>query len=126
MSDKRFNIIKHRGDPKTAVLETGETVKKEEWAYWPSADGWKSARCADYHGEHFVYVHPRFLLEPPVVGQWFAFCTWGSQAIALDAGEARTTHEYDGRENLMVCYIYNVNKKRSGIGAHLTGHRTWW
>lgn len=123
----RFNIVKHRGDPKTAVLESGDTVTKEEYIYFPDENGqMRSVQCADYHGEHFVYKNPlAFMDGPQWRGQWFAMCTCGSMAVVLDPKTAES-HTAGMKTSLLVCYNYMLTLEQFGVGRHATGHRQWW
>jgi hypothetical protein len=91
-----FSIIKHRGDPKSALTEDGIRVFKEDSVI--SDDPYDSnvpprkieVRCMDYHMEHFVYIDP-----VQKTGRWFAWCTCGSPAVIV------------GMEDpLLVCFFY--------------------
>lgn len=124
----RFNLIRHRGDPHTAVLASGHTVTKQDYIYIPDGDGVTQAfRCADYHGEHFIYANPLYLVDGPEGrGHWFAMCTCGSQAIKIGPTDVRTTHETGAEKSLLVCYVYMLTLESEGVGRHVTGHKKWW
>jgi hypothetical protein len=130
-----FNIIKQRGSPTEAVLESGHKVKKEEFVYLKvptdmgffKAGDWISVKCADYHGEHFVYVNPLYLLEGPEgANQWFALCTCGSPAVLINPREVALTHESDPHGNMLVCHLYTSTLLQFGVGRHVTGGGREW
>ncbi len=123
----RFNVVHHRGDPKSAVLESGDTVEKQEYVYFPDADGrMRAVKCADYHGEHFVYLNPlAFKDGPQWRGQWFAMCTCGSMAVIIDPAESSETHESQATQSLLVCYAYQLTMHEFGVGRHTTSGRAW-
>jgi hypothetical protein len=133
----RFNIIKHRGDPKEATTLSGHTVKKEEFVYLrvPTdmsahlhEGDWMMVKCADYHNEHFVYVNPLYLLDTEEgKNQWFALCTCGSPAVIINPKDAALTHEEAYAGNMLVCYVYMLTLTNFGVGRHSTGEgRRWW
>jgi hypothetical protein len=115
---KKFNIIKHRGDPKEATLESGHVVKKEDYVYFINdKNQYVAMKCADYHGAHFVYLDPVFNDDEKGKGHWFAMCTCGSPAVTIGPMEAQI--EMDGwREQLLVCYVYHGSLKAYGHGRH--------
>lgn len=121
MSPSNFNIIKHRGDPTEAVTLYGDRVTKEEYAYFRDTNGqWTSVKCADYHGEHFVYLDPRFNKDGAEgKGHWFAMCTCGSPAVIVQRGTAMT-HETNAEENMLVCFMYTATLTQFGVGKHMT------
>lgn len=74
-----FNIIKHHGTPKAAVLQGGERVHMQEKIYAPELvqdrrvqDGF--FKCTDY-GNHFIYKAPQSYIGPKYR------CTCGSMAV---------------------------------------------
>jgi hypothetical protein len=119
-----FNIVRHRGDPKEAVLLSGHRVTKQESVFFQDGDGgWHSAKCADYHTEHFVYLNPLYMDDGPKGrGQWFAMCTCGSPAVIIDPLTA-AGHETDAKMSLLVCYLYQTTLSQYGVGQHTTGGR---
>ena len=129
-----YNIIKHRGDPHTATTLTGDIVHKQEIVIIPSPlDGTMiSLDCADYHGEHFVYVDPLFaktLPESEVRQIWFAMCTCGSPAVVLGPGDVaeHDDQKKDGTQvNKLVCMIYHTNLLEHGHGFHMGQSPVKW
>lgn len=137
-----FNIVRQRASPNEVTLTSGHTVEKMERVYFrpPNADAsgpgeWQVVKCADYHGEHFVYLDP--LYETPALltnpdkkdtgrGHWFAMCTCGSPAVILGPEEAKF-EESGIEEQLLVCYIYHATLKKDGWGKHADQHgrRRW-
>jgi hypothetical protein len=116
----RFNIIKHRGDPQTAETLSGHTVKKESHVYLKSPYDNKviSLRCADYHGEHFVYINPMYEKDgSDGLGQWFAMCTCGSPAVIIGPMAAQS-HDEGLWENMLVCYAFAMTQASHGHGWH--------
>lgn len=102
-----FSIIKQRGDPKTATTLDGHVVHKEEKVFVPEWNRWVA--CADYHGEHFVYLDPS---DKP--GRWFAMCTCGSPAVIVGKDV------YKGEQGMLVCHFHAAQ------GYHQTSDgRTW-
>jgi hypothetical protein len=92
---QRVNALKHRGDPKSAILESGHTVTKEEYLYFTApSDGTnpetkQAVPCMDYHDAHFLYVNPLYELNGPAgYGQVPFMCTCGAMANVISAGEA--------------------------------------
>jgi hypothetical protein len=97
----RFNIVKHRGDPKEAQLESGHTVRRQEMVFVPQAANLSLPRwikCTPYDN-HFVYLDP-----VNEYGHWFAMCTCGSPAVIVN--------------NMLVCYIH------ANTGRHV-GDSRW-
>lgn len=130
-----FNMVKGRGDPKTATLESGHVVTKEERVYFRIPDDaqlgnlmagdWHSVRCADYHGEHFVYIDPVYLEDGPhAKGHWFAMCTCGSPAVIVEP-DVGGFQETGIKEQLLVCYAYTYSLYAEGFGRHTTTGRKW-
>jgi hypothetical protein len=129
-------MVERRGDPKTAILKSGHTVEKQERVYFKVPDDsqlgtlkggeWTSLLCADYHGEHFIYIDPVYLEDGPhAKGHWFAMCTCGSPAVIVnpDVGGFQLT---DVKEQLLVCYTYTYTLWKDGFGRHTTtGDRRW-
>jgi hypothetical protein len=136
-SDFSFSIIKHRGSPNEAFTLDGKKVTKEEFVYVriPTdmgyglrAGDWIKVKCADYHGEHFVYLDPAYNSDDPKAkGRWFAMCTCGSPAVIVEPGTAMT-HETNATEKMLVCYEYTATIIQYGVGSHGTAkrkHRKW-
>lgn len=122
--DMSFSVVRHRGDPTSAVLSSGETVKKEPYLFFQDQDNfWRKIKCADYHGEHFLYLNPQWVKG--AVGHWFAMCTCGSPAVIISPKEARG-HETEIEEQLLVCYVYQDTLQNYGTGQHATKSRKWW
>jgi hypothetical protein len=122
--DMTFNIIRHRGDPTTATLASGDIVKKEPFLFFQDQDGiWRKVKCADYHGEHFIFLDPEWLKGK--IGRWFAMCTCGSAAVMISPKDARG-HESEIAEQLLVCYVYQDTLTNYGTGMHATKSRKWW
>ena len=133
---KAFNIIKHRGDPTTAMTLSGHPVKKEEFVYIKvptpignyEAGDWMMVKCADYHNEHFVYLDPLFFVDGPEgKGHWFAMCTCGAPAVIINPKDVGLTHDSDADSNMLVCQAYMMSVTQFGVGRHATGDgRRWW
>lgn len=122
--DMSFTVVRHRGDPTSATLATGEEVKKEPYLFFQDGGGtWRKVKCADYHGEHFLYLNPQWLKGK--LGHWFAMCTCGSAAVIISPIEARG-HESNIEEQLLICYRYEQTLHEFGYGIHATGGRKWW
>jgi len=130
----RFNRIRHRGDPKSAITLSGHRVTKEDPVYYrlPDDEGavaagtWVALKCADYHGEHFVYIDPLYNDDTGKgVGHWFAMCTCGSPAVVVGRkiGDAQDS---DIQERLLVCYLYTVTLEAEGHGRHVTTDKRGW
>lgn len=118
ISDYKFNTVKHRGDPKSAVLESGHTVKKQEYVYFKDEHGqYVALKCADYHGAHFLYLDPVFNDDEKGKGHWFAMCTCGAPAVIV--GPQQGDMEDTGvQERLLVCYAYHLTLHNYGAGWH--------
>lgn len=122
--DMNFSVIHHRGDPTSAVLAGGVTVTKQDYVFFRDPDGaWRKVKCADYHGEHFLFIDPEW--EKGKIGRWFAMCTCGSPAVIISPSDARG-HESEIEEQLLVCYVYQQTLQTHGIGEHATHSRRWW
>lgn len=123
----RFNIIRQRGDPKKAVLQSGHTVEKLEHVFIKSPENaFISLRCADYHNEHFVYIDPLYNADGAVgKGHWFAMCTCGSPAVIVGPSGARS-HEQGIRENMLVCMAYTTTLLEFGTGFHSGQDQRAW
>ena len=137
-----FNIVRQKGSPTKVTLETGHVVEKQEYVYFrmPNSDGsgpgdWRMTRCADYHGEHFLYLDPLYNDPPKQVdpakaatgrGHWFAMCTCGSPAVIVGPMEA-SYEESEAVEQLLVCYIYHKTLREDGFGKHAdqAGRKRW-
>jgi len=130
----KFNIIKHRQSPTTAVTETGHTVHKAEFVMVPNPmnpDQLVQVQCADYHNEHFVYIDPMFYEDlPPESAEryWWAMCTCGSPAVMIGGADVSEHQEHNwlhdilergGRnvQNMLVCQHYHQGH-RQGHGWH--------
>ncbi|KKN02887.1 hypothetical protein LCGC14_1113280 [marine sediment metagenome] len=122
----KFNIIRFRGDPKTATTLSGHHVEKKSHVVVPNPMDIPDHRpvmvkMADYHMEHFVYVDPLF--EKPLHPNdpsryWWLMCTCGSKAqlvgLALSMLHEGLTRAdllfgkvtIDKIENLIVCEYY--------------------
>jgi hypothetical protein len=108
--DYSFSVIKHRGDPKSATTLDGHRVEKVDKVYIPEWKAW--VRCADYHGEHFVYLDPEAYKGHK--GRWFAMCTCGGPAVII--GE--TVYKTSG--GMLACMLH------AQYGRHATSDgRTW-
>ena len=141
--DYVFNRVRNIGGPTEVTLQTGHVVTKEEYVYFqiPNVDAsgpgdWTKIKCADYHGEHFVYLDP--LYNAPAVhvdpnkaltgrGHYFAMCTCGSLAVIVGPSDAEL-QESDATESLLVCYIYHATLDMYGWGRHAdqAGARRKW
>ncbi len=136
MSDsvvKKFNIIKHRGSPNEATTLSGHKVEKQEHVYYlkPSPYGrneqWVMVKCADYHGEHFVYCDPLYNnSKGEGIGHVAFMCTCGSQAVIVGPVEAALENSR-AVEQLLVCLIYHHTLREYGVGkhSHQEGRREW-
>jgi hypothetical protein len=131
---RKVNPIKHRGDPKWAILQSGHRVEKQERLFFriPVAMGhfdahqWVSIKTADYHSEHFLYLDPLYESdEPEDKGHWFCMCSCGSPAVLVGPTDAQI--EDSGiEEQLLVCYTYHLTLTETGFGRHATtGERPW-
>jgi len=136
-SNYLFNRVKHRGDPKTAVLETGDVVTKEDRVYFRIPDEaqvgnlkageWMTMKCADYHGEHFIYIDPLYQVDNPESKKhcWFAMCTCGSPAVFVNP-DVGVLQGGLPNEQLLVCYAYTYSLWAEGFGRHTTtGAHPW-
>ena len=131
MTTARLNLIKHRGDPKNAVLESGHKVEKQEYIYFTvPSDGNRPAqaeavKCAEYHGEHFIYADPLYEEQGDTGrGRWFAMCTCGSPAVLLTGAQVKEMGISEDGKQLAVCYFYTselVNKGEMNA-KHQTGY----
>lgn len=137
-----FNIVRQRASPTEIILRSGHKVTKEESVYFripnPDASGpgdWTMIKCADYHGEHFVYLDPFYNIQPDKVdpnkqstgrGHWFAMCTCGSPAVIISPSEA-VYEDSNAENNLLVCYIYHKTLRENGFGTHAdqVGRKRW-
>lgn len=137
-----FNIIKHRDGPTKVILKSGHKVTKENYIYFqaPNADAsapgdWMMVKCADYHGEHFVYLDPLYNTDALHAdpdkritgrGHWFAMCSCGSPAVVVGPTEA-AKEDSDCPERLLVCYTYHLTLNEYGFGTHADeeGRRRW-
>lgn len=81
-----FNIIKHKGDPKKAMLPNGAVVHREKKIFIPEWEAF--VNCAPY-SNHFVY-------ENPIPGQSAYMCTCGSPAVITPPGS----------KGMMVCLFH--------------------
>lgn len=130
----KFNIIKRRGSPSEAILESGHKVEKQEYVFLrvPTQIGsfragdWISLKTADYHGEHFIYIDPLYLEDGQRGhGHWFAMCTCGSPAVIINPTDTGL-HDSAETNDLLVCYHYMLTRQTGGHGRHLTtGKRKW-
>lgn len=135
MTSSQFNMVKHRGDPKSAITLSGHRVEKQDFVYFnlPADIGslragtWVTMKCADYHLEHFIYIDPLYLKEGKEGrGHWFAMCTCGSPAVIIDPATA-VHHGSLGEEgNLLVCYMYMLNLTNYGVGFHIGQEKRKW
>jgi len=122
-----FNIVRARGSPTEATLQSGHRVEKQEYVYFRNTEGqWMTVKCADYHGAHFLYLDPMYNEDPKQVdpnkeitgrGHWFAMCTCGSPAVIVGPEEAGY-EDSDAPANLLVCYIYHLTLRTGGHGYH--------
>ena len=137
----KFNIIRQRGSPTKVTLSTGHEVEKQDFVYFeePNDDGsgpgkWQGIKCAQYDGEHFIYLDPLYSIPPHQVnpekaqtgrGHWFAMCTCGSPAVVVSPGEA--LYEQSEAIQLMVCFLYHKSLRELGVGSHADqqGRREW-
>lgn len=140
--DFKFNIIRQRASPTEIILDSGHKVEKQEFVYFqmPNDDSsgpgdWRMIKCADYSGEHFVYLDPLYLADPKKVdpskeqtgrGHWFALCSCGSPAVIVGPAEA-AFEESNAVEQLLVCYIYHKTLRENGFGTHAdqVGRKRW-
>lgn len=136
------NVIRQRGSPTEATLASGHTVEKQEYVYFllpkedkRKPDEWRMVRCADYHGEHFVYLDPLYLLPATPVdpnksqtgrGHFFALCSCGSPAVIVGPSDA-AMEDSDCPEQLLVCFYYHSTLVNNGWGRHADqeGMRRW-
>ena len=125
----RFNVIHHRGDPTRATLQSGHTVTKLDQVYIksPFDNTWLSLKCADYHGEHFVYIDPLYNIDGPEgEHHWFAMCTCGGPAVIIGPGVAGMTHEAGVGLNMLVCLHFMNTLAKYGTGFHQGQSRQQW
>ena len=138
----RVNIIRQRGSPTEVTLASGHTVEKQEYVYFlmpkedkREPDEWRMVKCSDYHGEHFLYLDPLYLLAARPTdpnksetgrGHWFAMCTCGSPAVIVGPEEA-AKEDSDCPEQLLVCIYYHNTLLDEGWGKHADqeGRRRW-
>lgn len=134
-----YNIIKSRGDPKSAITLTGHRVEKKDYVIMPNPlnpEGYASKpmmlKCADYHNEHFVYIDPLFLVDLPKTETrqyWFAMCTCGSPAGMIGPGDVakHDGQDWDGTQvNMLVCQAYFNNLLMYGHGFHVGQDARGW
>jgi len=105
MKDVSFSVIKHRGDPTSAVTLDGLAVSKQESLLVPE---WGTfVRAADY-GNHFLYLDPS-----DKIGRWWAMCTCGAPAVIV--GYDAYAHDASKQGALVVCQVH------AGTGRHADG-----
>jgi hypothetical protein len=139
----RFNVIRQRASPTEVILASGHKVEKLDRVYFrpPNADAsgpgnWTMVKCADYHGEHFVYMDPVYDLPAARIdpsqattgrGHWFAMCTCGSPAVIVGPTEA-AKEDSECPEQLLVCFVYHASLVQDGWGKHADqeGRKKWW
>ncbi len=143
----RRNNIRQRGSPTKVTLESGHQVEKQEYVYFPMPDDqddvvskspvqWRMVKTSDYHGEHFLYLDPKYLGTPAPsdpnspsqgLGHWFAMCTCGSPAVIVGPKDA-ALEDSDCPEQLLVCIYYHntlIEDGRAGKHADQEGRRLW-
>ncbi len=133
---EQFQLVRQVGSPDKLTLKRGKSeyqIEKAEYVYFlepnddASAPGdWRTVKCADYHGEHFVFLEPTYNVLPQHVdpnkmdtgrGKWFAMCTCGSPAVIVGPAEARK-EESNLAEQLLVCLYYHHTLTEYGFGNH--------
>lgn len=143
LSGYSFNIVRQRGSPTEVILKSGHKVEKQDYVFFqmpnPDASGpgdFMMVKCADYHGEHFVYLDPLYDTPPAQInpnkkttgrGHWFAMCTCGSPSVMVGPAEA-SFEESNSVQRLLVCYIYHSTLRQYGVGKHADqeGRKKWW
>jgi len=124
----KLNVIKHRGDPKEAILQSGHRVEKQEYLFFtlPDKGDLKGEQktmllAAEYHMEHFLYVDPVYEEgfsedNPNSSGRWFAMCTCGSAAVMIGAAEAfKIGMGIIKAPQIAVCFFYAKELESKGI-----------
>lgn len=121
----QFNLIKHRGDPRTALTHSGHTVTKQAYLYFKDQEGkFQYVKAADYHNEHFLYVDPLYNTDEGM-GHWFAMCTCGSIAVLIGEGVSAGIFQ-SGGEQMVVCQAHTASLLNTGIGRHQGQDTTRW
>ena len=119
-SNYKLNVIKHRGDPKEAILQSGHRVEKQEYLFFtlPDKGDLKGEQktmllAAEYHMEHFLYIDPLYETSSD---HWFAMCTCGSAAVMIGAAEARKIGMgLIKAPQIAVCFFYAKELESKGI-----------
>lgn len=130
LKNLNFNRVAQRGDPTKAVLDSGHTVYKMEYLIMTKPDDGAeeehavTMEAADYHDEHFVYIDPKYeeTLHDPTARQWFAMCTCGSPAVAIDAFTAMKLGIPIKTHQIVVCHFYTSELAEKG--EHAARHQT--
>jgi hypothetical protein len=121
-----LNIIRHRGDPKSAILDSGDIVKKEEYVYFKDDQGrYQKLECAEYHTAHFVFLDPRYMRSGPQAQSWFALCTCGSAAVIVGPQDAQL-ERVDAKERMLVCMAFHQHLVQTGRGWHQGSDGRQW
>lgn len=111
MSDDKFNppkgtsIIKHKGDPNTAITLDGYKVTRQETIFIPEM--MEMMKCAPYDN-HFIYEDPSH--KP---GRWAFMCTCGGPAVYVGASAYRSQGSPTKSGHLLVCYYHLATGKHT-------------
>lgn len=96
-----FTIVKHMGDPNTAVTLDGYKVQRYDKLF--IKDFGAFVKCAPYDN-HFIYREPTGKL-----GRWSYMCTCGGPAVYVGADAYGHLGSPEGM--MFVCYIHTLTNK---------------
>jgi len=137
MTKYKLNLVRQRASPTEITLESGHVVRKEKWLYIKVGshgyvdvrnEEWETYEASDYHGEHFLYVDPLYLVDGPEGAGHQAFmCTCGSMGVVVgpSAGELEDSNR---TKRMVVCFVYHNSLQAYGVGHHAdqVGRKKWW
>lgn len=102
-----FNIIHHRGMPRSAMTLDGYKVFRQEVIYVPMYG--EEIKCAPYD-DHFIYEEPTKKL-----GRWAHVCTCGSPAVIVERKGYRRDSSLIGK--MLICHVHGLT------GKHMTSFK---
>jgi len=105
ISNVRFNIIHHRGQPNVAYLDGGIMVQRQEKVFIREMRGF--VRCADYDN-HFCFLFPE---KDPKRFPYFAGCSCGSMAVVIGSNVYKGMNSPVGA--MLVCYHHMTYHKHA-------------
>ena len=97
---KSFSVIRYRGDPDKAVVQTGHTVYRREKIFIQELNNNQGAwvTCASYDN-HFVYEEPSGKAKLPSF-----ICTCGSPAVVV--GYSGYEGQASSQGYMLVCLLH--------------------